>query len=235
MPGKPKRISRTCTDCGRIDVVIARQASQRCRACSYVAMRTLKHCERCEKELVGKHRLRKRFCSNTCSAYSRAPRPSPLRGTKTGRPSWNAGLKGYRSGYRHRLETIQKIKDSLSGDRAPNWKGGVSTADERERRSAAYRAWRKAVFNRDDYTCQFCGDRAAKGHPVVLNADHIKPFALHPELRLDVSNGRTLCAPCHRATPTYGNGTRRQTFAQVAEERISALQGASPAPQPEPA
>lgn len=81
----------------------------------------------------------------------------------------------------------------------------VHTADnvtpefKRLRNSAAYQEWRTAVFERDDYTCQSCGQRGGG-----LQADHIKTFAHHPELRFDVSNGRTLCVPCHKETPTYG-------------------------------
>ena len=60
--------------------------------------------------------------------------------------------------------------------------------------------WRKAVFARDEYACVNCGARGVR-----LNADHIKPFATYAGLRFDISNGRTLCVPCHRRTPTYGN------------------------------
>ncbi len=76
----------------------------------------------------------------------------------------------------------------------------------RQRCCPEYRDWRAAVFERDDYTCQVCGQRGGK-----LNADHIKRFADFPELRFEVSNGRTLCVECHRLTPTYGN--RRQESA----------------------
>ncbi len=76
---------------------------------------------------------------------------------------------------------------------------GISTENEKLRKSLAYKAWRTAVFHRDNYTCQSCGVRGG-----VLNADHIHPFALYPALRFDIDNGRTMCDPCHRATPTYG-------------------------------
>mgnify|MGYP000887085962 CR=1 FL=1 len=73
-------------------------------------------------------------------------------------------------------------------------------AHHRLRRSKKMADWRMAVFKRDDFTCQMCGERGGK-----LNADHIKPFALFPELRLVLTNGRTLCVPCHKATPSYLN------------------------------
>lgn len=62
------------------------------------------------------------------------------------------------------------------------------------RRSAEYKAWRKSVFERDDYTCRFCGARGVK-----INAHHIKPYAFCPEARYELSNGITLCLPCHKA------------------------------------
>lgn len=78
---------------------------------------------------------------------------------------------------------------------------GKRTADKKIRQSAKYKAWRTLVFERDNYTCQFCSSRS-----VFLHADHIKPFALYPDLRFEVSNGRTLCVPCHKKTGTYGRG-----------------------------
>lgn len=68
-----------------------------------------------------------------------------------------------------------------------------------------YKDWRKAVLERDAYMCQFCGSMEQ------LEADHIKPWATHPELRYDVANGRTLCRPCHQKTDTYGGrGLKRK-------------------------
>lgn len=85
------------------------------------------------------------------------------------------------------------------GDQNLNWKGGVTKINEKIRKSAKYKEWRRSVFERDNYTCVWCNQ-----HGRDLNADHIKPFAFFEELRFDINNGRTLCVPCHRKT-FFGN------------------------------
>lgn len=79
----------------------------------------------------------------------------------------------------------------------------ISPINLRIRGSIEYKLWREAVFERDNYTCVWCGARNGLGKHIDLHADHIKPFALFPELRFAIDNGRTLCKDCHAKTDTY--------------------------------
>ena len=73
-----------------------------------------------------------------------------------------------------------------------------------------YQEWRMAVWKRDNFVCQDCKrtSNELKKIKVKICADHIKPFCNYPKLRYEVSNGRTLCIPCHKLTPTYGSRAR---------------------------
>ena len=88
------------------------------------------------------------------------------------------------------------------GSNHPMWRGGITGTRDTIENTKEYKLWRVAVFERDNYTCVWCGQRGGN-----LNADHIKPFALFPELRFAIDNGRTLCINCHRTTETYGART----------------------------
>lgn len=97
------------------------------------------------------------------------------------------------SGKKMGESTRRKMSESHKGELGSGWKGGVTPENARIRRNIDYRLWREAVFARDNWTCVSCEKRGC-----ILNADHIKPFALFPELRFAIDNGRTLCVPCHR-------------------------------------
>jgi len=101
--------------------------------------------------------------------------------------------------------------EDVSGKNNVNWKGGVTPIMEKIRKLRVYIKWRTAVYERDDYTCQHCGQRGG-----VLNADHIYLFskiiedyniksvedAKACDKLWDVSNGQTLCKSCHNKKTT---------------------------------
>lgn len=113
---------------------------------------------------------------------------------KNGFTPWSKGKKGLWIAWNKGISAYW-----VKGEKSHTWKGGITPINEIIRKSIEYKIWRKSVFERDNYTCSFCGIKGGD-----LHADHIKPFYLYPELRFAIDNGRTLCIPCHRNTPTYG-------------------------------
>lgn len=117
----------------------------------------------------------------------------------------------HRVGAKHTPETLAKIS-AITKARTPRgsdhyaFSHGKAQRHLCDRRTAEYKAWRLAVFTRDKFTCQKCGD--AKGGN--LRAHHKKPFATHPELRFVVDNGTTLCHPCHELEHYKPDSIRNQ-------------------------
>ena len=99
---------------------------------------------------------------------------------------------------------------NLAGPKNKNWKGGITPVFHKIRTSMLYQQWRKKVLERDGFRCVMCGFTPSGGAGGHLHVDHIKSFAHHPDLRLDVNNGRTLCGPCHRKTDTFAGRANRR-------------------------
>ncbi len=132
-----------------------------------------------------------------------------------GQKPWNSGLRGVQAREKHPMwgkhpsqESIKKrintfvLNGKMKGEKHHNWRGGITPIYLKIRNSEEYKSWRKKIFERDGYACVLCGHR---GRGLV--ADHKKPFALFPELRFSIENGRTLCDSCHRKTDTFAGRT----------------------------
>ena len=173
-----KSISKTCVRCGKPFQVYPSQSART-------------HCS-----LV---------CANRDMADAQKGVANPLKG-RSGElnGSWNGGKKTYICQWcgdefkayewaTHKFCSITCARQyQFTGEGNPNWNGGVSTENEKLRGEKQVRLWRKSVYERDNYTCQECGETKK-----ILNAHHIKPWALYPELRHDINNGITLCVDCH--------------------------------------
>jgi hypothetical protein len=84
--------------------------------------------------------------------------------------------------------------ETLKGETHPNWDKN-RTQEERElgRNIEGYNEWRFSVFERDNFTCQCCGDSSGGN----LVSHHKDGYHWCKERRVDVTNGVTLCKECH--------------------------------------
>ena len=164
---------------------LAKYCSKECW--SYCSPRISKHCKYCYEYFTSYEYQNKRYCNNYC-------RDKGMIGKKL-----SEGTKAIMSF----LKKGKIPKNAWKpGPLHPHW--NPNRTDYRERYIIQYKEWRRAVLRRDNYTCQICGYRGRKGLRRELHVDHILPFATHPELRTDLSNGRTLCVVCHHETETWG-------------------------------
>ena len=84
----------------------------------------------------------------------------------------------------------------MRGPGNPLWKGGVSATGPDRMRDAKLKTWRRGVFERDLYRCRLCWDTPKRSNS--LRTHHLLEWREAPLLRYDLTNGVTLCEPCHR-------------------------------------
>lgn len=120
------------------------------------------------------------------------------------RPSNRIGKK-HSAEVKARISAITRER-TARGENHYAYKHGNAQRNLNDRRKPEYKEWRLKVFERDNYTCTKCGD-ATGGN---LRAHHIKPFCDFPDLRFEVSNGKTLCHVCHELEHFKPDSIRNQ-------------------------
>jgi hypothetical protein len=162
---------RQCAQCGQ-DFVIRNSKSVYCESCR------MPSCEVCGNRFLRSDKGENRVCSTKCSYAS--------------------GKRKKRSRTMLTCAYCQKTFSSQTGHLSAKYCGRKCKTlasrkpdTDKKRNSYKYRQWRDAVYIRDNYTCQQCGNTGA------IQAHHIKEWKDHLELRYDPSNGITLCNTCH--------------------------------------
>ena len=196
--------------------------SQTCHV-AHVENNIERQCEYCGKNFrVPDHWRKKntvRFCSTNCyHAWQKKRSIVELKCDQCGKDfTKKRGRYNQVKGDKH-FCSLRCSQDYRGRENHHNWKGGITPLVELIRGHSKSHRWIKAVFKRDNYTCQECGVYGAD-----INCHHQRSFstlleeflAKHNKLDLekdkqallrravrhkpffDVANGVTLCTVCH--------------------------------------
>jgi hypothetical protein len=156
-------------------------------------------CQNCQKQVWTtpfRKQYKKRFCSNHCRMDFQKKNSFKFECAVCGKFVFTqpAQIK-LRSRKTCSIECRSKFSRLMANKRRVELGYTKHQIDRLQRYSVEAGKWRDSVFKRDNYTCQICCVRGS-----YLEADHIKPWAYFPELRFEISNGRTLCRKCHDKT-----------------------------------
>lgn len=108
-------------------------------------------------------------------------------------------------------ECFECAIEKISGENSVHYKHDKTEEDrEKDRRlDPEERHWRIKVFQRDNFTCQYCKKYSRDN----INAHHKDGYNWCLDRRYDITNGVTLCIECHKKFHTiygYGDNTEEQ-------------------------
>ena len=157
----------------------------------------IKKCLNCKEDFQTSPSIIKRgggkYCSIKCKYEFWSQSGHPLTG-KVGHKHSNEARQKIGLASKGRKKTFlakKKISASQQGISLDSWSGFITPEDRLERIRFRNEV-QKLVLERDDYTCQICGQRGGQ-----LQVDHIQSWAEYIDLRFDIKNCRTVCMACH--------------------------------------
>lgn len=117
------------------------------------------------------------------------------------------------AGWRRGNRCFRCRYNNMYGENHPRWNKNLTeeerdNRDEKRRYVQGYNEWKYLVKERDNFTCQVCGQ--SRGSIV---SHHLYSYRSWPELRIELDNGVCLCEKCHKAFHYkygYGNNTKEQ-------------------------
>lgn len=205
----------TCRGCGKVFKIKqgkfdAKFCSQECNYLNRPRKNSPTMCASCGVEFYSSRKTVK-YCSNKCRYVGNKKQITvycSVCGKEINRAASAIKWHKIRNGKNQYCSTkclSLGVAVKFKGEKSPLWKGGASRAYKNGYHNTEYCAWRKRVFERDRYTCQYCGKVGGK-----LEAHHIFRFSYFPDLRNVDQNGITLCHGCHQTTKKYDKSIQFQ-------------------------
>jgi len=166
-------------------------------------------CTFCNENFYSYKTRNRKFCSRNCAFKGSVKVPPSQKGNR-----WKHSeeTKKKMRGRTASQETRLKLSICQRGENHYRWKGGVTKLTKRIRKCFFYSQWREKIFERDGYSCIFCGNLGGRlevdHYPKMFseiiwnnNIDTIGKAFECKEL-WDTENGRILCKLCHKSV-TY--------------------------------
>ena len=190
-----------------------------CKECAKKKRKIYTHiCEHCGKKFKSLEK-RTKFCSHICANIHRT---NPKYKAKHICETCGKEFYEYLSQTKNNKHTYCSLKCKaknekilFKGEKSIRWNKNKPLEErERDRKYPEYYEWRRKVYERDNYTCQCCGDN--KGHNLV--AHHILNYSEHKDKRTDIDNGITLCKTCHMEYHNlygYENNNKKQFIVYI--------------------
>ena len=177
-------MSMTCKDCNK---PVSSKKTIRCRKCHdkyrvgkncYQYKGGKGDCEDCGQKLT--QYTRKTNKCRECFLASQVGENHPqYEGLKQNCSNCNKEFNTYKS-IKRVCCSYECMSQYKRGEKHHAYKGKLASTkiNKRIRQLAEYKEWRMQVFQRDEFSCQSCGDKNTAGNYVYLQAHHIKPFAV---------------------------------------------------------
>ena len=220
-----KKYKKVCSNCGKEYFTINKKeynlnfCSRECQS-EYQKVRVKTKCDFCGKEIEIVPSLfdkyDKHFCNNECHTnYYKTLNTKICKGC--GKPFVDS------HGGSHLFCSHKCYTEWNKGENNPSYNPNLTDEErEKERNLPEIATWRKQVYERDNYTCQCCGDN--KGGNLV--AHHKNGYNWDKEHRTDVDNGVTLCEDCHKEFHEiygYGDNTEEQYIEFLVNRYLGAV------------
>lgn len=233
-----RKYKNTCEICGSEFYTAkkdTRFCSNECKGKSR-QNRVVKKCDYCGKEIeIAKYKVEQRrynYCNQSCR--SEHLKTLLLGNNSTKKEHKCDGCGKLIQVIPYKLETQKYIFCSnecykknigqfFKGESNPLFNFNLTDEERKtKRRYTEYYEWRFKVYEKDNFTCQCCGDN--KGHNLI--AHHILNYSEYKELRTELSNGITLCKKCHKKfhdTFGYTKNNQEQLIIFLTNENHKAI------------